>query len=57
MDLRYEVLNLIADQGLCMVIFTAEKGTPSHDALALLGTLAAGRDPRKDSARGIATNQ
>jgi transcriptional regulator with XRE-family HTH domain len=41
MDLRYESLDVTSDAGLALVVYTAEPGTRSAEALALLGTLAA----------------
>lgn len=41
LDLRYEILHLGAEPGLCLAAYTAEAGTPSHDNLSLLATWAA----------------
>lgn len=50
-DLAYEALQLTADRGLQLVAYTAMPGSPSDDALRLLGSLAAshaeGREPRR----------
>ena len=50
-DLAYEALQLTADRGLQLVAYTAVPGSPSDDALRLLGSLAAshaeGREPRR----------
>jgi hypothetical protein len=41
LDLSYEAMQLTADPGLQFVGFTAEPGSPSDDALRLLGSLTA----------------
>ena len=41
LDLSYEAMQLAADPGLQFVGFTAEPGSPSDDALRLLGSLSA----------------
>jgi transcriptional regulator with XRE-family HTH domain len=41
MDLMFEAMALEADEGLTLTAYTAEPGTPSHDALALLASWAA----------------
>src|SRR5215207_5425672 len=41
MELRYEPLDVVSDADLTIYAYTAEPGTRSADALALLGTLAA----------------
>jgi hypothetical protein len=41
MDLMFEAMALEADDGLTLTAYTAEPGTPSHDALRLLSSLAA----------------
>jgi transcriptional regulator with XRE-family HTH domain len=41
LELNYERLNLAFDPGLTVVAYTADRGTRSAEALALLGTLAA----------------
>lgn len=38
LELSWEVLDLTADDGLTMLVYTAEPGTASHDALALLAS-------------------
>ena len=40
-DLMFEAMALEADEGLTLTAYTAEPGTPSHDALALLASWAA----------------
>src|SRR4051794_6483935 len=45
LNLTFEVLELTADPGLEILAYTAEPGTPSHDALNLLGSWAATVDP------------
>ena len=46
--LTFEELPLPADPGLTMTAYTAEPGSASHDALALLASWAATPDPRPD---------
>jgi hypothetical protein len=41
LELNHERLNLAVDPGLTIVAYTADGGTRSAEALALLGTLAA----------------
>lgn len=41
LDLFYEAMQLATDPGLQFIGFTAEPGSPSDDALRLLGSLAA----------------
>ena len=41
LELNYERLNLAFDAGLTVITYTADRGTRSAEALALLGTLAA----------------
>ena len=41
MELRYEGLDVVFDADLTIYAYTAEPGSRSADALALLGTLAA----------------
>jgi hypothetical protein len=41
MDLMFEAMALEADEGLTLTAYTAEPGTPSHDALRLLASWAA----------------
>jgi MmyB-like transcription regulator ligand binding domain len=40
-DLMFEAMALEADDGLTLTAYTAEPGTPSHDALRLLASWAA----------------
>jgi transcriptional regulator with XRE-family HTH domain len=40
-DLMFEAMALEADEGLTLTAYTAEPGTPSHDALVLLASWAA----------------
>jgi transcriptional regulator with XRE-family HTH domain len=47
--LSFEELPLPADPGLIITAYTAESGTPSHDALALLASWAATSDKQADS--------
>ncbi|MFF8911463.1 helix-turn-helix transcriptional regulator [Streptomyces olivaceoviridis] len=42
--LAYEVLDLAAEPGLSMTIYTAEPGSPSEEGLSLLASLAATED-------------
>jgi hypothetical protein len=44
MDLLFETMAFEADEGLTLTAYTAESGTPSHDALRVLASL--GRDQR-----------
>lgn len=41
MDLMFEAMALEADEGLSLTAYTAEPGSPSHDALRLLAGWAA----------------
>jgi transcriptional regulator with XRE-family HTH domain len=43
LDLTYEALELPADPGLVMLVYGAEPGSPSHDALRMLASLEATR--------------
>lgn len=45
LDLNFESAELTSQPGLILVIYTANAGTPSADALALLGSLAATGQP------------
>lgn len=45
LHLSYEVLDLPADPGQALVAYTAEPGTPTHDALRLLASWAATHQP------------
>ena len=45
LTLTFEELPLPADPGLTITAYTAEPGTASHDALALLASWAATTDP------------
>ena len=40
LTLNYEALDLPADSGQRMLVYTAEPGSPSHDALDLLASWA-----------------
>ncbi|UKA60444.1 helix-turn-helix transcriptional regulator [Arthrobacter sp. FW306-2-2C-D06B] len=44
LTLDFEVMELIADPGLTFITFSAEPGSPSHDALQLLSSWAATTD-------------
>ena len=44
LDLQYEVMELAADAGLRLAIFTAEPGSRSEEALNLLASWAATPD-------------
>ena len=50
LSLTYEILELAADPGLVLLALSAEPGTPSHDALNLLGTWAATLEHATDQA-------
>ena len=41
LDLTYEALELPSDPGLTLLVYTAEPGTPTQDALNLLASWAA----------------
>lgn len=41
LELNYEPMELLADTGLTVMIYSAEPGSPSADGLALLATLHA----------------
>jgi hypothetical protein len=45
MDLAYEGMQLVADPTMTFTVYTAEPGSPSHDALRLLFVLAATPTP------------
>lgn len=55
LELSYEPMELTSDTGLTMMVYSAEPGSPSADALALLASLHAGRPTlersRDDSSR------
>jgi transcriptional regulator with XRE-family HTH domain len=44
LELMYDTLELPADTGLTMLVYTAEPGTPTHDALNLLASWSATLD-------------
>lgn len=44
LDLDFEAMDFPSDPGLVLTVYTAEPGTPSSDALRLLGTWAASQD-------------
>ena len=46
--LAYEALDLQADAGLTMLVYTAESGSRSEEALDLLGTLIATKEQAGD---------
>ena len=41
MELSYEAMQIAADEGLTLVAYTTEPGTPAADALALLASRSA----------------
>jgi hypothetical protein len=43
-ELAYEGLELVAEPGLTLTIYTAQPGSPSHDALRVLASWAASQD-------------
>ncbi len=45
LTLTYEMMELSADPGLCLLALTAEPGSASHDGLRLLGSWAATTQP------------
>jgi hypothetical protein len=51
LDLTYEMMELSADPGLSILTYSAEPGTPSEEALSLLGSWAATLD-HEQQARG-----
>jgi transcriptional regulator with XRE-family HTH domain len=51
LELAYEGLELVAEPGLTLTIFTAEPASPSHDALRLLASWAASEAPARGTAR------
>jgi hypothetical protein len=51
LTLTYESLELAADEGLRISAYTAEPGTPSHDALNLLASWAATLEQDHDQAQ------
>ncbi len=56
LELTYDTLQLPADPGLTMLVYTAEPGTPSADNLALLASWAATLDTETQSAPAAATD-
>ena len=49
LQLTYEAMALPADPGLTLIVYSAEFGSPSHDALKLLASWAATLDqPNSD---------
>jgi transcriptional regulator with XRE-family HTH domain len=44
LDLSFQSMDLASDRGLLMLVFSAERGSPSHDGLQLLANLAATDD-------------
>ena len=49
LDLTYEAMELSADPGLTLLVYTAEPGTPTQDSLNLLATWSATLDRVDDS--------
>jgi MmyB-like transcription regulator ligand binding domain len=47
LDLSYELMELPSDPGLKLGIYTAEPGTPTHEALNLLASWAAHPRPQQ----------
>lgn len=54
LDLNFEAMEFPSDPGLVLIVYTAEPGTPSADALQLLATWAATQD-QFDAASADAT--
>ena len=54
LQLNYERLELVSDTGLTIFTYTADPGTPSADALGLLGSLAATTDAEQASTPHLA---
>jgi hypothetical protein len=50
LSLTFEMLELTADPGLSILAYSAEPGSPSHDALSLLGSWAATVAPATEHA-------
>ena len=44
LDLNYQAMELASDRGLLFLAYTAQAGSPSHDALTLLNSWAATND-------------
>ncbi len=44
LELSFEAMDLSADEGLSLLVYTAAAGSPAHDALSLLASWAATRD-------------
>jgi hypothetical protein len=44
LDLTFQGMDLSADRGLQMLVFSAEPGSPSHDGLQLLSNWASAQD-------------
>jgi hypothetical protein len=51
LDLTYEAFELPSDPGLTMIVYTAEPGTPTAQALGFLASWAATRQEEADSRR------
>jgi hypothetical protein len=45
LHLAYEVMDLSADPGLALVVYSAAEGSPDDDALRLLASWAATHEP------------
>ena len=54
LDLSFEALELPADPGLRINVYTAEPGTPSEDALKVLESWAATRRIATEADSGLA---
>jgi hypothetical protein len=52
LDLSYETMELSADDGLTVAIFTAEPGSASQQALDLLASWTATPEPAERAVRG-----
>jgi transcriptional regulator with XRE-family HTH domain len=57
LTLAFEALDLAADDGLRISVYTAEPGTPSHDTLNLLASWAATLDQVENPARPASPDQ
>jgi hypothetical protein len=44
LDLNSEAMDLTSDRGLLFIAYTAQAGSPSHDALTVLSSWAATND-------------
>jgi MmyB-like transcription regulator ligand binding domain len=57
LHLMFEALDLPADPGLSLVVYSAEPASPSQDALDLLASWAATLEQAEETAAGHETSQ